>query len=745
MSFDVSIARIALPTDATTLKSFQDDLNLAFRLDAVFSPLLDTTLANVPPTTAKSVVSYTGPAASWNPGGGPVTFGLTGSICGTFEILNSGTLVTWTEGLDSPQQKSIPVGAHQVYTRLTLSFNISANVAGAYSNGPYGVKASLDTEDSYQIVFCKAFAPTTSVREAIAESFTGFVLPLHKNTLAQMANGDYLEHEFDGSVNLSFGAYIGLDQAFYAGQGSADVLSAMGSKLLTLSATVAPTITAGADLGFTLQYRHTFEALLSKQANAATLRLSRSNKKSRRVTLQGGFTLSANASANITSNTPAIQKSIKRVVSGTSPAAADVLNVLLRAGSHEIDKYAGEANATLSSWTARGNGLQPNLQAAIETRDDSTLLAGYTFDLTSAAFPAAWDAAIGGDFVRAFETGAVALDIGCGLERCYQAKTSFNVNFFNLWNFSTWEEFARNTTLVYAGNNIFHLLSRVGRDLETDAVGAMRHINFYFALAGNVRSSGVATDVDLSLHLDLTSKGDRGATSRMATLLHSVKGGPVCDVLANGLHSFAKSKTGTAELHVTIPKAGFSLINCDLYDDKGNRTTKSSDHDAYNWKQFADAASDLDGWPIPGIVSGSWVQYLQGFNAWEALNLTMSDEVNRLVTSYNIGKWPSSFPTDLDENRQRLIIGSLVAGQNFMNFCADLKALAQLTSVTAVGVTWKQVLDKVTKAIKNDSQVDFAAVATLAIVNLCRTGPITVEGPVSSATPTDLFAVTLTL
>jgi hypothetical protein len=115
------------------------------------------------------------------------------------------------------------------------------------------------------------------------------------------------------------------------------------------------------------------------------------------------------------------------------------------------------------------------------------------------------------------------------------------------------------------------------------------------------------------------------------------------------------------------------------------------------------------------------------------------------MTAYNIGKWPDTFPADLDSGTQQLIVYAMSAGQEFMNFCADLKALAQATDVTSVGETWEDLLTRVTTAIQQDTNVDFVSVTTLALLRLCRSGGITVEGPAAAAVPNSVFAVTLSL
>jgi hypothetical protein len=739
MSVDVTVAGTSIPTDALALKSFPDHLKLAFNLESAFSSLLATTLDKVPSSAATSKVAYTSPAASWQPAGSPVTFGLQGGASGAFEILTSGSLVDYTDGLEAPKSKSITVPTGAAYTRLTLSFNISGNAAATYSGGAYGVKAALDANSTYKIVFCKAFARATLLSDAIKQTFESFVLPFNKNTLAQMAPGDYLQHEFDGNLHLSFGAYAGMDKALYAGQGSTDVLQALGSSVVKLSATTAPEIKAGANLNFSFQYQNKFEALLSKQTAIAHLHLFRSEITHINTRIKANLSFDTGTSASITTNVQTLQDSINSAVAGTSATAGKILNPVLTAGSAGVSKYVAEVNSKLTSWLNRGNGIQTNLQAAIETTKDRTLLVGYAFDLAAPQYPAAWQAAIDGDFVKAFNAGAVTLDIGSGLEQSYQAKTSCAANFFNLWHWNTWSDFATNASLVYAGNNIFHLVAKAGRDTETDSVGAMRSMNFYFALAANVDAGGTASATDLTLHLDLTSKGDKAASSRIAKLLEALHGGPACDALAKNLDNFSdSSKTGTVELHIAIPQQSFMRINCDP-------PAASTYNDKVNWDAFAKAADDLEAWPIPNAVSSQNAAYLQTFQAWKTLNSTVNNPVNRINTNYPIGTWPDTFPIGLDSGRQNLILNSLTAGQNFMNFCADLKALAQATSVTAVPQPWEDLLKQVTNATKRDANVDFARPAVLALIRLCSEGAMTLEGPVPPALPVDLFAVKLTL
>ncbi len=751
MSFDVTIAGTTIPTNVTALKSFQNALNLAFSLDSTLISLLDTALGKVPSSASKSSITFTSPAASWNPGGGPVQFGIQGGAAGTLEVVTSGDLVSYTDGLDSPQQKSITVAANIAYVKLSLNFTISANASANYSGGAYGVKSALDTSATYAITFCKEFDPSTLVRTAIAQTFESFVLPFHIDTLTQMSDGDYLLHEFDGNLHLSFGLYAGLDQVLYAGQSSVDIRQTFGSPLATLSAQTKPEITLGATLDFSFQYATRFEALLSKTGGTARLHLFRSANATSSATLKAGLTFDANTSASITSHAQTVQDSLVKTAGGAGSAGGAALDQVLKSTNavSEIDKYVAEVNEKLSSWLNRANGLQANLQVAIETSRSRTVLASYAFDLTSANYPTAWQAAISGDFVNALQTGAVTLDIGSGLEQTYQTKTSFACNFFNLWSLSTWSQFTSNVSLVYAGNNVFHLIAKADRTTETDSMGAMHSMDVYFSATAGVTTGGKVSNTDINLHIDLTAQSDPKAASTIATMLSAIEGGPVCDALARGMHAFAtNSKKGTAQLQVTIPSSAYSRVNCDPYN--GDKPLTGSTHnDSVNWAAFAQAADDLNAWPLRQMstVSTQNLMFLKSFNAWEDLNKAANGSTtpNRVHRGDAMGNnWPEDFP-QVDDLSRKLIVHSMLAGQSFMNFCADLRDLMNVADVNSAGTTWNVLLQLITNAIKADLDVDFLRPAALAIIRLCESQANVVSGPAGAAVPTNHFAVSLTM
>ncbi|MGB6692026.1 MAG: hypothetical protein WBE76_29640 [Terracidiphilus sp.] len=747
MSFNLSIAGAPIPTDAGSLKSFEKDLNLDFHLDSTLKSLMGSTLADVPASKGKTAVSYSGPLASWRPADAPVRFGLRGGAGGSLQIVApGGAVVSFADGLDSPKKKAFTAPSGLAYVNLSLNFNISADVSGSYSSGPYGVSAALDESITYAITFCKAFPPTTNVQTAIAQTFESFVLPFNQNTIAYLNNNDFLLYEFDGNLHLSFGVYAGLNKVFYAGRAPAEVLQAQGSPLATLTGGVEPLVRLGATLAFAFQYATTFEGLLTKTPGSAQLHVFRSANRTATTSLTVGLTFDAEVTGKVAVDTQTVQQSMVNAASNSGAPGQGAITQVLQSPKAlaQINSYVSDMNSEVQSWLNRGNGFQTNMQVAIETSTTRSILASYDIDLTAAPadVTTAWNAAIAGDFVAIFQSPAVTLETGSGLENAYQQKTSFSLNFFNLWKLSSWDQFSSTYSLAYAGNNIFHFAATVELSQETEAMGVMRSIDMYFAATADATLSGSATHPEVDLHLDLTAQDDPNAAGKVATMLSAIEAGPVADAMARNMHAFAGSaKKGTVQLHVTIGPSSYAKINCDAYSN-GKPLTSTSYNDQVNWKAFAQAADDLNAWPQ--LQQTSSANYLETFPAWVALNCAQNGSTtpNRLAFG-DTSVWPDSFP-NLDDLIRFGVSYSMRAGQHFMNFCADLVALTSATDVNATSISWVDLLKLMADAIKKDLGVDFIRPSALAIIRLCGTSASTITGPISAAGTADHFVVTMT-
>ena len=745
MSVDVTIAGTAVPLQPGSLKDLRTDKQLVFDLDKNLQPYLNSALALVP-VKGPTSVKYTSDAASWAPYGCAVTFGLQGGAACSLEIVNSGCIGRYFDGLESPVLVQVPVPAGHSYVKLTMSFNLSADVTGKYSGGDYGVTAALSTKDSYAVTFCKAFAPTTTVGTAIAQTFEAFVLPFRERLLLDMEDGDYLWYEFDGRVGLAVGAYVGLDEVFYAGNGSADVIKMNGSGLATLGASIKPEVKLAAAMDFKMDYTSRFEAVLSKVGTSGSLHLLKSDKLTETVTASAGLTINVNAAVTLSQQVAAhlidLKTSLVQCAGGSGSAGGNAIGKVAGEADGELTKYADEVTDKLQCWLNKADGHNCNLQVAIENEQQKLLLASYKFDLTAPTFAAGWDFAVKGDFYGALSTSSVTLEPGSGLEREYRQKTSFRCNFFNLWHMQTWDEFTSNVSMVYAGNNVFHMLAEVGRTNGTETVGASRSMDIYFSASADAKVGKPLSNLDITLNIGLNSAGDKNVVSTIARLLGAFDSSPAMAAVTRQLTAFnGNPGKRLVQLLVTIPAKAYGNIHADI---------QNGPEDQRNWNAFVAASDALDAWALtaPAGLDPAMTAFLKQYTSWEQVNTTQTGEATpdrtQLVQIVNFpDAWTSLASTSPAPRVQ--IAHSLWAAQRFMNFCAALQQLAALQTPDAVTPAWDGLLALITDAIQQDLTIDFLRPAALATMQLCKGSTYALTAPVGPAVPVDHFSVAIAL
>ena len=745
MSLDVTIAGTAVPLEPDSVKDLLTDKRLAFDLAKNLQPYLDSAMGLVPDTGATEI-KYTSDAASWSPAGCAVTFGLQGGAACSLEIVNSGNLGQYFDGLGSPTLVAVAVPPGHSYVKLMMSFNLSANVSGSYSGGDYGVTAKLNTKDTYSVTFCKAFIPTTKVGAAIAQTFEAFVLPFRESLLLDMEDGDYLWYEFDGKIGLAVGAYVGLDTARYAGNGSADLLKLNDGSLFKLSASVKPKVKV-ATMDFKLTYVSRFDAVLSKVGTSGRLHLLKSDKLTDSLTTTAGLMINLNASVtlsqNVSDHLDAVKTSLVQCAGGAGAPGGQAVGAIAGAADDELNKYAAEVTDKLQSWLNKGNGLNCNLQVAIEHTRQKLLLASYEFDLTDESFKAGWDFAIKGDLYGALNTSAVTLEHGSGLEREYRQKTSFQCNFFNLWHMKSWAEFTDTVSMVYAGNNVFHMLAQVGRTTATQDVGASRGMDIYFSAEADANVGRPLSNVDVSLNIALNGSGDKKVIATIAKLLSVFDGTSAMASLARDLTAFnGNAGKRIVQLLVTIPGTSLGGIQVD---------SMAGAHDQLNWNAFAFAADALDAWALTGgtgELDASTAAFLKKYGSWEAMNMADTGGSSASRKSFGaLNTFPADWSTVAPDNSalRARIKYSMWAGQQYLNFCAALRDLAALETPDAVTPTWEDLLALITKAVREDLSIDFLRPAALATMQLCKGNSYALTAPIGPTVPVDHFSIAIRL
>jgi hypothetical protein len=720
ISVPIQLTIAGKPISLSSLKDLAHTSTLNFLLNQGMENILDAPLSSASANAVSASLNIMTPASgvTWNPGGGPVQFGLKSGVTASFRVVNSGTLLSYTGDLDNPSKVALPVPPGSAFVVTEIQFSISVTGAGQFSGGAFGVKGNAAGDVQYSVTHFKAFPPNTTVRDALPAALQSFVLPLHINTLSNMGDGDLLLHEFDGKLNLGLGAYYGVEGVFLAGHSAGEVSDSLKSNnYVSAGISAAPSYAArvGADLA--IQYQASFEALLRRNGDAGRLHVFRAEKKRQSLNVSGVLTVSGNVNENLAlKDQSALVSQVASKLTGNLPdnikgPAVNAIRSKFSSAQGEVDKYISEANAKVQQLLAKLNDRNAELQVLVESSDARTALADYDVDMKHPQFAAGWQAAMNGDFVQATHTGAFVLAPGSGVETAYLRRVSLKLNLFGLWQAESITSFFTNSTIQYAGAGHFKLIYQVGGSYQTSNVGALKRSDIYFAASANRDASGAVSDVAIALHMVLTCQQDPKDANRLASLLHAFKGGANLDALADRLKSFvAAAPKGSVQAHAVFLASAYGKIR--------------SDNDEINWDAFVQACNDVlvppEGFPAK----------FRSFAAWEDYNRTVTggNAADRRQRGNPRGTtWPMfSGSSDAD---QQIAVTYLDSGQDFMNFCDDLRQLAVQSAAVANNAQWDKLLHELDSDVHRDVALWFTRPTLLALVQLTKAGIQDVTGP----------------
>ena len=711
------------------------------QLGKEFSNDLNTRLSALPNDFQATNVSYSSGNQSWTPAG-PVTFTLSGGVSGKITIIKSGNLLSYTDGFpttvtleldpttNSNSTVNVPVPADSVYLCLELDFDISGGITGSYISGAFGLTANASGGASTSVAFYRRCDPSMTLLAAVEDAFKGFVLPMHANTLNHLRVGDYLHYTFNGNLQLGLGASAGFDKVFYAGLYRAQVPDAAG--VLAANLSVKPEVQAGAKLSFGYTYAGAFEILLWKELTTPAqigLHLYRAQNQDISLGLNLGVTVTTGASACAAVTTTQVTSTLTQSI--PAPLQSAFTNAVLTPASGEVQKFVDEANAKVTSWLAPLNGQKSSLDLAVDRSVDRFLLTNYTIDTTQ-NYAAAWSEMLSGRFVDAFEIpgSGVSLASGSGLEAIYKTTTSIKLNLFGKlsaeWDTST----ISNSSLLYAGNQTFHLLTTEGKEMLRLMNGSSREIQIYFA-AEAALSAAQAISPEINLHVVLQASNDASYGSYIATIVGMLTSGPTGQALKSSVHALAQQANTTQVLHFIFKQGAYAQLNSSTI---RNGQPDSEATDMSNFNAFRNACSQLfpDN-PANFVFSGVPLDY----NLWRNTNIAQNDQwpaspsalPNRLETGpYSAADnyLRSIFPGA--GNATMLIYYMFEVASQFMNLCEALKNLCHLAVETNLG-NWEALIQLLKGIVKNDLDKDFIAPTALALNQLCGGAPTAVTGP----------------
>ena len=743
------------PIAIDSLADLQNAASTFLKLGNEFLDYLRQPISSLPAGPQSTTVEYKSGNQSWAPGA--FTFTPSGGVSGKISVLTSGNLLSYTDGFatqiviglstnpNSNTTKTMPIPSGKAFVCVELDFHLKGGISGKYNAGIYGVSGSASTNDTFTVAFYKRCDLQDILSSAIAAAISGFVLPLHANTLQRLQVGDYLHHNFNANLQLGLGASIGFDTVLYAGQYKSDIPRTANALALNAPSR-EPQL--GAKLAFHFDYAGTFEALLWRESpNLANFHLYRSSKQDTSLKLDVGLTLNSNPPGSTSAMSTQLQSSLADLLPGSHGSAFK--NDVWPKASPEISKYVNEASSALSAWLT-SDSSKTQLELEIEKTRNKFLLLDYKLDLTAPAYAAAWGLVVGGRFLDAIEApgSGVSIAVGSGLENLYRSATSINLNLFGRFTAAWSASVISNSSLVYAGNNIFHLISNEGRQQLSSINNRKREIDMYFAAEVDLSqaNSSLAT---INLHSILQATNNRNFGAYISSIVSLLTSGSDAALLTREVAAMAAQSNTTEILHLIFPPSAYSRLRSSTLSKAGKPDDESKDQT--NYAAFATACGDLitnsspatfsfQGQPITYAIWRNW--NIASNDQWPAPDAALPERTKPGSRSAGIAYLNHQFPQA--GSSAQLISYALQAASDFMNLCADLKNLTALAAAESNLDTWNSLVARLKSIITNDVSQDFMAPAALALAHLCGGGPPkSVTGPAPGLTSKTSIGITM--
>lgn len=722
--------------------------------------LLTQKVSAVPPASPLTL-NYQSGNNSWTVG--QFTFGLSGGVCGAVTVLApGGQLMKYTNafpttigtGLTTSTNASIdetitvPAGSFYVAVELDLTLGVSG--AANVQLGEVGIQGSANASDTFTVRFCKNIPGDTLFRDALAAAVAGFILPLHNATYKNLAVGDYLYHRFNATLNLGFGATLGLDKVYFSGQCKKDIPAA-GATALSVDTSVKAEVKAGASFNATFKYTGTFEAMLWKSdSQTGKLHLYRSTTTDANFNIGAQVTVIADPSVSL--NTRSLQSLAQNVFPG---GTGTVLGSMLTGSAQtQVSNWISNVQKKITAWLTPFQQGQTQLETAIDRSTSSYLLSNVSFDLTALSFANAWSDIIGGDFVSALglKDGGASLDAGSGLEYFHTVETSISFSLFGAFK-SEWSHAnIANQTLLYKGSNTFALVEAIGQRQTETFNQSGRSVDVYFT-AQATSSPGGLTINEADLHIELSATNTPSFAQSIGQLLSQLATGAQANQLVRAISASAQQNGAQQTLSLTFSPAAYGKLQAASL---GRNSITNESFDRSNYQAFAQACSQFFGSNSPANFSVLQPMDLT-YDVWRIWNIAVNDIYppapsdvpnRRSFQSPGSGSYAWSYlDAQFNHPSNKILIDyDLSSASEFMNLCDDLHALA--TVAASNSTSWSNFVADLKFIVSHDVPFDFLIPMTSALASLMRqmgaqptlTGPAQLPDQVNSMTVTIAYS-----
>lgn len=696
----------------------------------------------------------------WKLGGSPAKFSLKAKATGSITLQSKGALFTYCTDFAGADQVNVPCAAGKVYLVTDFQFNISGDLSANVPLGATGVTVSTDDSASltYAVKNYIAVDPSMTCSAAIQTALQRFVLPLHEGTINNLADGDAIYYEFDGALNVGFGASYGIK--YSVGGYSLSELGGVFKQVNGVAAICAKKSTVGASAGLSAKFSwsRSFKALLQRTGNkSARLHIDAGKDSQRSVTLSANAGITELAPPQLSIDAATLTKQIQHEAMGNATPPANSMfasgaNQAESALQGEVKKYVDDGNKWVQGLFQK---VQKDTAISISLliQDTQHFVSAFTwdFDLSNANYAKAWQDAIDGDFVKAMATTAATLVPDSGFEQLHYKNTKLSFALFGISGSSISTYFTQ-SDVHYKGNGIFYLEFKTGDLQASQSKKASSSTELYLDAtatgAPNADGSFDASNLEIRFHGILSSHNNAGQASRMRALLISLLDAPHTNPAGDAtLKSYieqwsgAGTQIGTASssVHLVYTFPVLKTLLSDVYT-KGNQPPPPHLLDKKNWQAYVLASENVASEPRAYLASDMQSTFYESYDAWANFNQL---NLNPSGTPAPGGKTDRHFfsagALDNQEGFVQQLVGGTVsdttadqvifhfaAGQQYMNFCDDLHSTIAAIDQSA-SIDWERITNRLERIAGDDIDAWFGPTVMLALAYSSKLSALNVE------------------
>lgn len=733
-----SIGNMELSSDGDLSKYLQSNADGIIKLDSKLEGILDLPVSKVPTGSACTSFNFSS-TPSWKI---TQTVGINLSIkpeasCKVSIIPPGGPIFTYYTGEDG-QKNSVVAPKDVYYVGIEMESSLSIDAGATYSSGDFGVSADVAMGDQFRLANYYGVGASVTLRDAISQAFSHFALPFHADSIANLPSGDYLDFEFVGNLSLGFGATFGFSKMFFGGVSKGEVCASFATPIGKQVMKAAPAFQVGA--GFKINYadKDDFRVVVGRTDTGATLYLLRPDVDKLTATETFGITLSTGA--KFSTDTSTLKSETQTAAQGMFGSTAGTL--LCNKMSGLLDRAAKDINDSVND-LLKGDGKSIELKLVQSRSKENTALFIYDFDFSRGT--GAYGIAMKGDYAKALSMPGVRLDPRSFVEQVYTRSAGLSLQFFNLAaSIQDITTYIQENQVSYLGSGVFQIRSSAEKQSIGRIFGKEREADLYFIAECQNLSQSIS-DITVRLNAVFIDTNDASAYGESQRVAQALGLANIAQSMQAHVGRYPKKPV---KLTLDIDTASLGLVDADDYI-KNKPPAEPHLKDKRNYEEFVRSVVKVVG-PVDTIAT-TFEKSFSNYADWLAFNRAVTDTPDSSnpgdrehTGDTNGDNWPTNYPP-ADKALRIAVQSYILAGQEFMNFCAAIKKLLVVVPGTATVAAYDKLFQSISNMVRDDESVFptwFLKPSIVALVNSAGIR-LEVDGDLPDATKADCFNISL--